>query len=236
MKVAAIILAAGKGSRMQSDIKKQYMLIDGKPVIWYSISAFQESSVDEIVLVTGKEDKEYCRELVKKNGFEKVAKIVEGGEERYDSVYKGLVACSDSTYVLIHDGARPLISNRVIEKCIHQLKKCEACVVGVPVKDTIKIVDEKGMVKNTPQRNRLWSIQTPQAFSYDLIIGAYNKMMKDKVIKVTDDAMVVELYSNQEVQVIEGDYTNIKITTIEDLIAAENFLKKSKKSVDTQND
>lgn len=233
MKVVAIILAAGRGSRMKSDIKKQYMLIDGKEVIWHSINAFEKSEVDEIILVAGKEDIENCEKLVEKSGFKKIKKIIAGGKERYDSVYAGLKVAADSDYVLIHDGARPLVTSELIEKCIEQVKECEACIVGVPVKDTIKIVDESGDVKVTPKREFLRSIQTPQAFSYKLIMEAYRNMYQEELIEVTDDAMVVEKYSDSKVRVIEGEYTNIKITTKEDLITAENFLKKFEKSVDT---
>lgn len=224
MKVTAIILAAGKGSRMQSEIKKQYMMIKERPVIWYSLNAFSESSVDEIVLVTGEEEIEYCRKIVEDNAFKKVKHIVKGGKERYNSVYEGLLAAKDSSYVLIHDGARPAISIPVIEKCIEYVKKSGACIIGVPVKDTIKVIDDKGYVVNTPARETLWSIQTPQAFSYEIIMNAYKKMFDGNSVSVTDDSMIVELYTGTKVEIVEGEYTNIKITTKEDIITAENFL------------
>lgn len=236
MKITAIILSAGTGSRMNSQIKKQYMLICGKPVIWHTLKAFQESSVDEIVLVTGKSEIEYCRQLVNEAGFTKVSQIVSGGKERYHSVYEGLLVANGSDYVLVHDGARPLIGRKIIEDSINEVQKREACVVAVKVKDTIKRVDSNGVVADTPDRNELWAVQTPQIFSYNLLREAYDKMMRDSCMGITDDAMVVEKYSKQSVYVIEGEYTNIKITTPEDLDTAENFLKKVKKSVDTQND
>lgn len=235
MKVTAIILAAGNGSRMNSDVKKQYIELLGKPVLWHTICAFQESSVDEIVIVTGEKEIEYCKQLAIESGFYKVKKVIAGGAERYNSVYEGLIAVEEAEYVLIHDGARPVIQSATIEKCIERVKECKACVVGVPVKDTIKIVDEEGRVEDTPNRNKLWSIQTPQAFCYSLIKESYEKMLKDDVRNITDDAMVVELYSEEKVHMVQGEYTNIKITTKDDLVSAENFLKKLKKSVDIKN-
>lgn len=236
MKITAIILSAGNGSRMNSKIKKQYMLVLGKPIIWHTLKVFQESSVDEIVLVTGESEREYCRKLVNEGRFTKVKQIVSGGKERYHSVYQGLLATNESEYVLIHDGARPLVSLQIIENSIKEVQKHNACIVAVKVKDTIKRVDEDGTVSDTPNRNQLWAVQTPQAFSYSLLRASYDKMMQDSGAEVTDDAMVVEKYSSNKIHVIEGKYTNIKITTPEDLETAENFLKKVEKSVDTQND
>lgn len=235
MKITAIILAAGNGSRMNSNVKKQYIELLGKPVLWHVVHAFQKSSVDEIVIVTGEKEIEYCKTLVAENGFDKVSKIIAGGAERYNSVYNGLCTIENAEYVLIHDGARPIIQVATIEKCIEKVKEYKACVIGVPVKDTIKIVDEEGRIEYTPERNRLWSIQTPQAFCYSLIKESYEKMLKDDAHNITDDAMVVELYSEEKVNMVKGEYTNIKLTTIDDLIYAENFLKKLKKSVDIKN-
>lgn len=240
MKTTAIILSAGNGSRMNSKIKKQYMLVDGKPIIWYTLKAFQESAVDEIVLVTGKNEIGYCRELIEKSAFTKVKYIVAGGKERYDSVYEGLLETKGSEYVLIHDGARPLVSQSVIKQSIDKVQKCKACVVAVRVKDTIKRVNGNGEVVETPNRNELWAIQTPQTFEYKLVRECYEKMFDDSTEGITDDAMVVEKYSNKKVVVVEGEYSNVKITTPEDIDTAEKILKKvsknSKKSVDTQND
>lgn len=183
---AAIILAGGKGSRMQSEIPKQYMKINGRPVIYYALEAFSESSVDKIVLVTGNacidgmDEKTYCIErIIKPYKFEKVIIVTEGGKERYNSVYNGLEALKKQgkvpDYVLIHDGARACITTDLIEKCICEAEKYKACVAAVPVKDTIKISDENGYAVNTPDRNTLWQIQTPQSFEYELIMDAYEK-------------------------------------------------------------
>lgn len=229
MRTSAIILSAGNGSRMNSKIKKQYLLLNGKPIIWHTLKAFQESDIDEIVLVTGEEERAYCADLVKESGFTKVGHIVIGGKERYDSVYAGLMMTEDSDYVLVHDGARPFISIETIHDSIEKVKECKACIVAVRVKDTIKKVDDAGVVTETPERNQLWAVQTPQSFERKLLKASYDQMMQDDCGGITDDAMVVEKYSNQKIYVIEGTYTNIKITTPEDLYTAEKFFEKSQK-------
>ena len=169
-KYTAIVLAAGVGKRMNSKIQKQYMLLGGKPVLFYALDAFEKSRVDEIILVVGKGEIEYCRkEIVEKYKFHKVTKIVEGGKERYHSVYEGLKAIDTADYVLIHDGARPFINQQILVHAIEAVKQYQACVVGMPVKDTIKITTEDGFSKETPERKHVWMIQTPQCFSYSLI-------------------------------------------------------------------
>lgn len=227
-KISAIVLAAGNGRRMNSKTKKQYMMIKGKPVLWYSLFAFEQSKVDEVVLVTSKDDIDYCKnEIVDKYSFKKVKKIVEGGAERYNSVYNGLKDVTGDI-VLIHDGARPMINQAIIERCIIGAKEHKACVAAVRVKDTIKISIKDNVIDSTPDRNTLWSIQTPQAFFSPLVKEAYGKMMKEQRKNITDDAMVVEKYSDFKVKIVEGDYKNIKITTPEDILIAEIFLKKHK--------
>ena len=192
-KYTAIVLSAGKGSRMGSSVHKQYLLLCGKPVIYYTLKAFEESPVDEIVLVTGEGEEEYCRkEIVEKYKLHKVTKIVKGGKERYHSVFQGLSACEHTDYVLIHDGARPFVEQEVIRRTMDEVQKKHACIAAVPVKDTIKRVDENGKVEDTPPRKSLYTVQTPQAFSYSLIYDSYQKMIADGREDVTDDAMVVE--------------------------------------------
>lgn len=226
-RITAILLAGGSGKRMGGDCKKQYMLLDGHPLLYYSLKAFQESPVDEIVLVTNEEA--YCREeLVEKYHFDKVGKIVPGGKERYLSVYNGLLEAKESSYVLIHDGARPFVTGEIILRCIEEVKVHQACVAGMPVKDTIKIADENGFARQTPDRSYVYLIQTPQAFSYPLILRAYKKVMEEQVQGITDDAMVVEYLQEKKVKLIEGSYQNIKITTPEDCLIAEAFLIKKK--------
>lgn len=227
-KIVAIVLAAGSGKRMNTDKKKQYLNVLGKPLIYYSLLAFEESSVDEIILVTAQEDIEYCKtQIVRRYNFNKVTDIISGGQERYHSVYEGLKHIRACDYVLIHDGARPLITKTIIAETIKAVKINKACVVGMPVKDTIKITDENQISVETPVRDRLWMIQTPQAFSFYLIYDAYCKLMMKKAdqYQITDDAMVVERMTNYPVKLIKGNYKNIKITTPEDLLIAEILLE-----------
>ena len=225
-KITAIVLAAGSGSRMHSETKKQYMEINGKPVVWYSLNAFEQSDVNEIILVVPEGEREYAQaEFVDKYGFKKVAMVITGGAHRYDSVYHGLEHTTGD-YVLIHDAARPMITNEIIERCIEGAKEYKACVAGMPVKDTIKEVNEDKIVVNTPSRDTLYITQTPQAFEYDLVHNSYIKLFGSGDQNVTDDAMVVEQYGKTKVNFVDGSYENIKITTPEDLVIAEALLKK----------
>lgn len=225
-KYAAIVLAAGSGKRMNSKVHKQYLIIQDRPVLYYSLKAFEDSAVDEIVLVVGKGEEEFCRkEIVDKYGISKVKAIVEGGKERYHSVFEGLKQTSDADYVLIHDGARPFVNQDIIRRCMQEVQKYQACVVGMPVKDTIKIADEEGYAKQTPDRKNVWMIQTPQTFSYALIYEAYGEMLKTEDTAITDDAMVLERTKGKKSKLIEGSYRNIKITTPEDLLIANVYLQ-----------
>lgn len=225
-KYTAIVLAAGSGKRMNSKVHKQYLIIQDRPVLYYSLKAFEDSAVDEIVLVVGKGEEKFCRkEIVDKYGISKVKAIVEGGKERYHSVFEGLKQTSDADYVLIHDGARPFVNQDIIRRCMQEVQKYQACVVGMPVKDTIKIADEEGYAKQTPDRKNVWMIQTPQTFSYALIYEAYEEMLKTEDTAITDDAMVLEHIKGKKSKLIEGSYRNIKITTPEDLLIANVYLQ-----------
>lgn len=225
-KYTAIVLAAGSGKRMNSKVHKQYLIIQDRPVLYYSLKAFEDSAVDEIVLVVGKGEEEFCRrEIVDKYGISKVKAIVEGGKERYHSVFEGLKQTSDADYVLIHDGARPFVNQDIIRRCMQEVQKYQACVVGMPVKDTIKIADEEGYAKQTPDRKNVWMIQTPQTFSYALIYEAYEEILKTEDTAITDDAMVLERIKGKKSKLIEGSYRNIKITTPEDLLIANVYLQ-----------
>ena len=225
-KYTAIVLAAGSGKRMHSKVHKQYLIIQDRPVLYYSLKAFEDSAVDEIVLVVGKGEEKFCRkEIVDKYGISKVKAIVEGGKERYHSVFEGLKQTSDADYVLIHDGARPFVNQDIIRRCMQEVQKYQACVVGMPVKDTIKIADEEGYAKQTPDRKNVWMIQTPQTFSYALIYEAYEQMLKTEDTAITDDAMVLERIKGKKSKLIEGSYRNIKITTPEDLLIANVYLQ-----------
>ena len=239
----AIVLAAGSGSRMKSDVAKQYMSLCGKPLIWYALHTIEESSViDDCILVTGAEDISYVRdEIVARYDFSKVDAVIAGGQERYDSVYHALRVIADGKikvpnqdgYVFIHDGARPFLTEEMLKRCYEQVQVSKACVAGMPVKDTIKIADRAGFAVQTPDRNLLWQIQTPQVFETLLIIEAYEKLMREKDrlsiegVKITDDAMVVETFMNTPVKLVEGSYENIKITTPEDMATAEVFVRKN---------
>ena len=225
-KYTAIVLAAGSGKRMNSKVHKQYLIIQDRPVLYYSLKAFEDSAVDEIVLVVGKGEEKFCRkEIVDKYGISKVKAIVEGGKERYHSVFEGLKQTSDADYVLIHDGARPFVNQDIIRRCMQEVQKYQACVVGMPVKDTIKIADEEGYAKQTPDRKNVWVVQTPQTFSYALIYEAYEEMLKTEDTAITDDAMVLERIKGKKSKLIEGSYRNIKITTPEDLLIANVYLQ-----------
>lgn len=227
-KVTAIVLAAGQGKRMSTQVAKQFLMLQDKPVLYYSLKAFELSTVDEIILVTGEGQLDYCKEeIVALYHINKVVKIIEGGKERYDSVYQGLINAQGSDYVLVHDGARPFIKVEIIDDMIEQVKNYKACIIGMPVKDTIKVVDDKGDIIGTPNRNTLWAAQTPQAFEHSKIRQAYENYYLEKDTKnhiVTDDAMLYEIYAKLPVKMLRGDYNNIKLTTPEDLILAERIL------------
>ncbi len=223
---SAIVLAAGSGSRMGLDVKKQYLNLLGKPLIYYSLSTFEKSKVDEVVLVVSPGDETYVKEeIVDAYGFSKVAAIVPGGKERYNSVYEGLKACHGD-YVLIHDGARAFVTEDIIARAMEDVVNSLANVVAVPVKDTIKLSDADGYVEGTVDRSRAWSVQTPQSFSLPLVKQAYEKALSNDTSGITDDAMIVEKMTSQKVKFIEGSYDNIKVTTIEDIALGEIILKK----------
>lgn len=216
---------------MQSEVPKQYMLLDGKPLLYYSLQAFEESRVESVVLVTAEGEEDYCRrELVGRYGFNKVKGIVAGGGERYASVWNGLqfLHLMEETpeLVLIHDGARPMATAELMNRVLAQTENYGACVAGMPVKDTIQMTDEHGVITLTPKRESLWIAQTPQAFEFSLVYEAYEQVMKETQISVTDDAMVVGLYRNVPIQMVRGSYTNLKVTTPEDMVFAELLLKK----------
>ena len=231
MKSTAIVLAAGQGKRMNSKVQKQFLLIKGKPFLYYSLSCFQNSrEIEEIIVVTGKDSINFCKqEIIEAYGFSKVKAVIAGGRERYDSVYAGLCACEDSDYVFIHDGARPFLTEDMIRRGKEAVLASGACVIGMPSKDTIKIADENGMVASTPSRSLVWNIQTPQIFSYTAIREAYERARQQNMADITDDAMVMERFGNMKIKLVEGSYENIKITTPEDILVAEKILEKIQK-------
>ena len=224
---SVVIVSAGRGNRMKCDINKQFLKIGGKEVIAHTIEKFYNNkNIGEIIIVVREDEKEFFQEnIINKYGYKNI-KIAFGGKERQDSVYNGLKEVDKNCgIVLIHDGARPFVTNEIIEKSIKCAQKYNCAIVGIPVKDTIKIVNENNDVCNTPDRNTLWSIQTPQVFEYSLIMKAHEKAKDDKYYG-TDDSMLIE-YLGYNVKVVEGSYDNIKITTPEDLKVAEEILREN---------
>ena len=226
--VTGIVVAAGSGKRMNTNIQKQFLEIHGKPLIYYALKAFEDSRVDQVILVTGEENVSYCRrEIVEKYGFTKVKAVVAGGNERYHSVYNGLMAADGSDYVLIHDGARPMVTVEIINNIMVKVQENHACTSGMPVKDTIKFTDADGVVESTPDRNKMWAVHTPQAFAYSLIREAHERFRAaGSPAGITDDGMLVEIYMEHPLKMIHGSYTNMKVTTPDDLPLAELLLSK----------
>lgn len=237
----AIVLSAGQGKRMGTSVQKQYIELQGKPIIYYTLSVFQKSEIiDDIILVVGKDQLKYVQEeIVRKYHFTKVKTVVEGGHERYASVWQGLKAREydkyyeniQDGYVFIHDGARPFVDEEMLERAYDTVRKYKACVAGVPSKDTIKLINEEQFAVTTPEREYVWAVQTPQVFEKTLIFEAYARLMEEECVHVTDDAMVVEQMMRLPVKLFEGSYENIKITTPEDLDIARIFLSKKLKLV-----
>ena len=239
----AIVLSAGRGNRMHADRPKQYLDLCGRPVIAWSLYAFEGfADVDDVILVTGSDDIDYCRsEIVDRYGLKKVRSIVPGGTERYLSVWEGLKEAKrllndqygqagEGSYLFIHDGARPLVDDGILERCLADARQYHACVAAMPVKDTIKVSDEEGFAAQTPDRRLLWQIQTPQVFSFALVYEAYRKLIEEGITQVTDDAMVVERETEVRVKLTEGSWKNLKITTPEDLEIARLFLRQENNS------
>jgi 2-C-methyl-D-erythritol 4-phosphate cytidylyltransferase len=226
MKVNAVIVSAGKSHRFMDGKKKQFLPLAGKPVLARTLDPFERCPlVNTVVLVVGQEDLGFClREIVEKYGYRKVSRVVPGGESRQESVRHGMDAVpEDVEIVVIHDGVRPFVTQKMIEESIRSAMRFKAVVLGTPVKETIKTVNPEGKVLKTLDRGSLWQIQTPQVFHAKLIRDALNKATEDGFMG-TDDASLVERLG-VEVHVLPGDYTNIKITTPEDLLLASLLLQ-----------
>lgn len=228
-KYAAIILSAGSGSRMKSDIPKQYMKLGDRMVINYSLDTFEEDEdISEIVIVAAKSDIDMVKnEVVGRYGYGKVTHVVAGGNERYESVYNGMCALDSPDYVMIHDGARPFVSRGVIDKLKECVTQSRACIPAVASKDTVRISDDDGYVVMTPKRANVWNVQTPQTFEYAGFKRAFDTYMSkvSEYPAVTDDAMIWELVTGKPVRIVEGDYDNIKITTPGDMEVARRLLE-----------
>jgi 2-C-methyl-D-erythritol 4-phosphate cytidylyltransferase len=223
--VSVLIPAAGSGRRMGTPLSKQYLEVAGRPILVPPLSLFQtHSNIDQIYVIASPEAVAYCRsEIVERFAFNKVKAVVAGGEQRQTSVLLGLHACeaTDDDLILVHDGVRPLVTAACVDRLLPVAARVGACVLAVPVKDTIKEVDA-GLVRGTPDRQRLWQVQTPQGFRAGLLRRAHQQALKDGFFG-TDDAALVERLG-EAVAVVEGDYRNIKITTADDLLVASAFL------------
>lgn len=234
LRCTAIVLAAGKGTRMGGDVRKQYLQIGGAPVFTWAYRALEESEcITEMVLVVPEADAQECRQMLEEQGLGRKLRVVcAGGSERYFSVQNGLHAIDwPCDAVFIQDGARPFLDQKTIGRLFSCVQKAHACVAGVPSKDTVKIVDERGFVRETPDRSRVWIVQTPQVFSYELIRQAYDQaiaqidVLAAQGVRITDDAMVVEQMTGTAVQLVMASYENIKITTPDDLVLAQSFVR-----------
>ena len=227
MRVRALIPAAGMGKRMGANINKQYLLVGDMPVVARTIEVFDKAPfVDDIYIISPADEIPFCREqVVDKYAFSKVRAIVPGGKERQNSVMNGLRAIADPQdcdVILIHDGVRPFIPTEVIAEAVAVAKTADGALVAVPAKDTIKEVHD-GLVTGTPPRESLWLAQTPQAFRYGIIRAAHDRAEAEDFLG-TDDASLVER-AGGTIRIVQGDYRNIKLTTPEDMILAEAFLK-----------
>jgi 2-C-methyl-D-erythritol 4-phosphate cytidylyltransferase len=219
-KVGAIIAAAGESRRM-GGIDKIFAPLSGRPALAYVLDAFAEcQEVSQIVVVVNKNNVGKCRQLIAGEKYAKPVEVCAGGRRRQDSVAAGLQKLRDCDWVVIHDGARPLVTKELIERGLEAAKETGAAVAAVPVTDTIKTTGDDRIVRQTPPRQNLWAVQTPQVFGYDLISRAYQKAKGE----VTDDAALVEALGNK-VKLYMGAYDNIKITTANDLLVAEVLLK-----------
>ena len=227
-KASAIIVAAGTGSRMKTDINKQYLLLSTKPILAHTLETFEGSEfISEIIVVINKEEHKQFEDLILNTlAFSKIKFVVDGGSDRQESVYNGLMrVSSDAEIIVVHDGARPFVTIDIIKESLIAAANSGAACTGVPVKDTIKQVAKSGVVEKTLDRKLLWAIQTPQAFKKEVLINAHEKAISD-VFRGTDDCVLVERLG-QTVQMIMGSYSNIKITTPEDLAFAEAFVIKA---------
>ena len=223
MKVTAIILAGGKGTRMKAGKNKVFLQISGREVLHYTISAFEwDRNIDDIIIVTAADDMEECQSLVKNSNFKKVRCITEGGKTRRQSVFNGLKHVNGDI-VLIHDGARALVLGREIDNAIEDCMRYGAAAVGVRCKDTLKSSDKNGFILGTIDRESTYLIQTPQAFKTEEIRRLHEKA-DGEGFEATDDCMIAEHYGVR-IKISEGSYENIKLTTPEDMLIAENILR-----------
>jgi 2-C-methyl-D-erythritol 4-phosphate cytidylyltransferase len=227
MKIVALIAAAGKSKRMNTKISKPYIPVFRKPILAYTIDKFERCKlINKIYLIINKEEKDLCyNNIILKYSFLKVQELISGGDSRQDSVYNGLKALDSNTdIVVIHDGARPLVKETLIQDSIKAAQKYGSAIAAIPVKDTVKKCRRDFFINRTLKREEIWRAQTPQTFKYDIIISAYYQAYEEN-FRATDDSAVVEKYGHK-VKIIIGSEENIKITTPFDIIMVENFIKK----------
>jgi len=215
-KVGAVIVAAGSSQRM-GGMDKMLALLGGKPVLARVVDTFQRCNlIDQIVIVLSKPNLERCQQLIAEQGWSKVTDVCLGGKRRQDSVVAGLSRLNHCHWVVIHDGARPLLTEDLIYQGLTQAQETGAAAAAVPVTDTIKVAGDDRLVQQTPSRHNLWAVQTPQVFRFDIIAEAYRQAKGE----VTDDASLVEQLGYR-VKLYMGSYDNIKVTTADDLVLAE---------------
>jgi len=227
MKVTVLVPAAGSGTRMGKGAKKQFLLLDGRPVLAHTLSRFEDvPEVTEIIPVVPEDEMERCLEkCVECQGMKKVQRVVPGGAQRQDSVYNGLKAIHPGTeYVMVHDGVRPFVTRELIAALLSGLDGCDGAILAVPAKDTMKEVTKENFVKKTLDRAHCYMVQTPQVFRYEVLKAAFERAYAEGYYG-TDEASLVERYGGK-VRVVTGSYVNIKITTPEDMILAEALLRK----------
>ena len=226
----AIVLAAGQGTRMGGNVPKQYIEVMDRPLLYYTLKAVEGSSADRVVIVTDREHMRYVlSDIVDKYNFKKVVSICEGGRERPVSVLHGLDDIKEQAgaddIVLIHDGARACISSEAIDAVRADVFRYGAAIAAMPCKDTIKISDRDGFIRETTDRSLSWQAQTPQGFLYGEISAAYLKAMERDISKITDDAQVWNMaFPDRKIKLTQAGYDNIKVTTPEDMILAEQIL------------
>ena len=224
-KISVLIAAAGQGKRMKASVKKPYLILADKPILSHTINRFEQNSViDEIFVIVDESDFMVCRKnVLAPFHFRKVQELVPGGETRQVSVFNGLRALSDDVdFVVVHDGVRPFINDEIIFQCLEATAEWGAAVSAVPVKETIKVANEESFIVETPKRDRLWRVQTPQVFRKSLLVEAHKKATHDG-IDAPDDAALVEKLGFP-VKLVMGSYKNMKLTTPEDLRVAETLL------------
>ena len=222
----AMIVAAGSGKRMGADRPKQFLELNGRSILSYTIETFDSSpDIDGIVIVTNADNVDYVKNDIAAP-FKKVKAVIAGGSERQYSVYNGIKAIENCDILLIHDGVRPFVTNGSIKNIIEETKINGCCILAVPVKDTIKICDKDGFITSTPDRSLLWQAQTPQAFKFDIIKKAHESAKEDNFLG-TDDAMLTERLG-YKTKAVMGSYENIKITTPEDMDIGAKILEKNR--------